>query len=97
MPDPDWTVEAADRIEQLVETVREKTTGRLVSIARLLVFGLLAAFMGAMALILLLITAIRVLDIAIPRGVWIPYVVLGGILVLVGMLLLSKRTATSET
>ncbi len=98
MPEKDWAADTADRIDQLVEAVRSRTADKLVVVARAVVYGLLAAVMGAMALILLLIAAIRFLDSYIPRGVWIPYLALGAILVVVGLFLWSKRTAkTVET
>ena len=98
MPDQDWAADTADRIDHVVAVIRSKTSDRLVGVARLVVYGLLAAVMGTMALILLLIAAIRFLDAYIPRGVWIPYVALGAIFVVAGLFLWSKRTAkTVET
>ena len=93
MADQDWAADTADRIDHLVATIRAKTSDRLVGVARLVVYGLLAAVMGAMALVLLVIAAIRFLDAYIPRGVWIPYLLLGAILVGAGLFLWSKRTA----
>ena len=87
----DWASETADRIDQLVATVRSQTTDRLVSIARLIVFGLLAAVMGVMALILLLIAAIRALDELIPQEVWVVYLGLGAIFTVAGLFLWSKK------
>ncbi len=98
MPDQDWAADTADRIDHVVAVIRSKTSDRLVGVARLVVYGLLAAVMGTMALILLLIAAIRFLDAYIPRGVWIPYMALGAIFVVAGLFLWSKRTAkTVET
>ncbi len=98
MPDQDWAADTADRIDHVVAVIRSKTSDRLVGVARLVVYGLLAAVMSTMALILLLIAAIRFLDAYIPRGVWIPYMALGAIFVVAGLFLWSKRTAkTVET
>ena len=98
MPDQDWAADTADRIDHVVAVIRSKTSDRLVGVARLVVYGLLAAVMGTMALILLLIAAIRFLDAYITRGVWIPYMALGAIFVVAGLFLWSKRTAkTVET
>src|SRR5439155_23591759 len=55
----DWAVQTADTIERLVETVRSNTADRLVSVARLVVFGLLAAILGTVALVLLAIFTVR--------------------------------------
>jgi hypothetical protein len=87
----DWASETADRIDHLVATIRSQTTDRLVSVARLVVFGLLAAVMGVMALILLLIAAIRGLDELIPQGVWVVYLGLGAIFTAAGLFLWSKK------
>src|SRR3954452_13205276 len=58
----DWAVQTADTIERLVESVRSNTADRLVSVARLVVFGLLAAILGTVALVLVAIFVVRVLD-----------------------------------
>src|SRR5438270_7932929 len=73
----DWASETADRIDHLIATVRSQTTDRVVSIARLVVFGLLAAVMGGMAGVLLVVAAVRALDELIPQEVWLTYLVLG--------------------
>lgn len=93
MPDQDWAADTADRIDQLVDAIRSRTSDKLVGLARLVVYGLLAAVMAVMALILLVIAAVRLLDAYLPRGVWLPYLLLGAILVVAGLLLWSKRTA----
>jgi len=90
-PKPDWAAQAADRIEGLVGSIRAATSDRLVSVARLLVYGVLAAIMGAMALVLFTIASVRALDELIPRGVWIPYLILGAIFVAAGSFLWSKK------
>jgi len=89
----DWTADLLDRLDHVIEVVRSNTTDRLVRVARLLVFGLIAAVVGAMALILLVIAGIRVLDVVLPRGVWLPDVFLGAIFLGLGLFLWSKRTA----
>jgi hypothetical protein len=47
--------------------------------------------MGVMALILLLIAAIRGLDELIPQGVWVVYLGLGAIFTAAGLFLWSKK------
>lgn len=90
-PQSDWAAQAADRIEGLVKSIRAKTSDRLIGVARLLVYGILAAIMGLMALILFTIASVRALDELIPRGVWIPYLVVGAIFVAAGSFLWSKK------
>jgi hypothetical protein len=83
----DWAVQTADTIERLVDTVRSNTADRLVSVARLVVFGLLAAILGTVALILVAVALVRVLHSYLPGGVWVAHLVLGGFFTLVGLLL----------
>jgi hypothetical protein len=87
----DWASETADRLEQLVTTIRSQTTDRLVKIARILVFGLLAAIMGAMAGLLVVIALVRALDRLIPQEVWLTYLILGAIFTGAGLFLWSKK------
>lgn len=92
----DWAAEAAGRIEALVGTVRTKTVDRLAVVVRIVVFGLVAATMGIVALALFVILAVRVLDTVLPRGVWVADAVLGLLFVATGLALWSKgrpRTA----
>ena len=89
----DWTKDLLDRLDHYIELVRSNTTDRLVKVARLLVFGVIAAILGAMAGVVALIALIRVLDIVLPREVWLPYMLLGAIFLGLGMFLWSKKTA----
>ena len=91
--DADWTKDLLDRLDHYIDVVRSNTTDRLVKVARVLVFGLITAILGTMAGIIALITLIRLLDIALPREVWLPYVVLGAIFLVMGLFLWSKKTA----
>ncbi|MFP5317926.1 MAG: phage holin family protein [Acidimicrobiia bacterium] len=87
----DWASETADKLEQLVDKVRSQTTDRLVSIARIVVFGLLAAIMGIMAAVLGLAAAVHFLDEMIPQEVWLTYLIVGAIFTGVGLFLWSKK------
>ena len=90
----DWAVQAADTVERLVGTVSEKTTGPLTTIARALVFGLLAAILGVAVVVLFVILLVRVLDIWLK--IWAAYAILGGIFTVAGLLLWSQRSRRSE-
>ncbi|MBV8160220.1 MAG: hypothetical protein JO265_04790 [Acidimicrobiia bacterium] len=83
----DWAGQTADTIERLVETVRSNTADRLVSVARLVVLGLLAAILGLVALVVLAILVVRLLHAYVPGGVWVVYLLLGGLFTLGGLLL----------
>ena len=99
LTDPNWAGDLADTIEQVVGKVREKATTPVVRVTRGVVFGLLAAFLGLTALVLLLLVLTRalqaLLDLAVSteQAVYLSYLILGGILSLVGLLLLRKRQA----
>ncbi|MFN2608317.1 MAG: hypothetical protein ABR511_10600 [Acidimicrobiales bacterium] len=91
-PPPEWAVQALDRVDALVAKVRVNTTDRLVRIARVVVFGLLAAMLGAVAGVLGVIALVRALDELIPGPVWGPYLLLGAIFTLAGAFLWSKKS-----
>lgn len=95
--DPNWAVNLADSVERVVGNVRDKTTKPIVKVTRAVVYGLLAAILGLVALVLVLIAATRglqaLIDLAVPtdKAVYLSYLVLGGLLSLVGLVLLRKR------
>jgi hypothetical protein len=91
----DWTVKAADRIELVVETVRDKTTVPVQKVARGIVYGLVAAVMGLLAVVLAIIGLFR-LHRYLPfhpeaRRVWVTYMGIGAIFLLAGMFSWAKR------
>ena len=89
----DWTADLLDRLDHYIDVERSNTTDRLVKVARLLVYGVIAAILGLMAAVVALIAMIRILDVVLPREVWLPYVVLGAIFLGLGLFLWSKKTA----
>ncbi|MEN3314432.1 MAG: hypothetical protein V7605_666 [Acidimicrobiaceae bacterium] len=92
-PAPEWAVQALDKVDDIVDKVRSNTTDRLVRIARVVVFGLLALIMGATAGVLAVIGLVRGLDELLPGPVWGVYVLLGAIFTGAGAFLWSKKTA----
>jgi hypothetical protein len=88
--DIDWAAQAADRVEEIVLTIRDKTTRPALLVARGLVFGLLALVLGIAAIVLVAVLWIRVLSY-IPGGVWIAYLITGVLFVLAGVVLMVKR------
>lgn len=91
----DWPAQAADAIERVVTTVRDKTVVPAQKATRAVVHGLLAAFFIGTALVLLVIGAFRGLVI-LTGDVWLAYVIVGGILVLGGAFLWSRRLKPSK-
>ncbi|MGH9178852.1 MAG: hypothetical protein ACRD0N_09905 [Acidimicrobiales bacterium] len=97
VPGDDWTAQAADTIERVVVGIRDKTAVPLTTIARALVYGLLAAVMGLSVLILVVIGAVRALNAYVTQGeVWASYLLIGGIFTLGGTLTLRKATSASK-
>ena len=87
----DWPAQAADVIVTTVDRVRDRTTIPIMKLARAAVFGV---FIGTFVIVLcalLLVGLVRFLDLVIPGGVWIPYLILGLVLTGAGWLLFRKR------
>jgi len=91
----DWVTQVLDRLDGLIDLVRSKTTSPIAFVARVLVYGLLAAVMGTAALTLVVVMLVRVADIAIPEDVWLTHLILGALFSLGG--LLAWRRAASAT
>lgn len=89
----DWTVQAADTVERVVGTIRDKTAVPLTTVARALVYGLVAAVVGGAALVLVAIALVRVIDAYVPQEVWSAHLIVGGIFSLAGAVLLRKANA----
>jgi hypothetical protein len=95
--DPNWAADLADTVERVVGTVRDRTTKPLVTASRGVVFGLLAAILGVVAAILLILVATRatqaLLDIWFRHemSVYLSYFIVGGIICVGGLFVLSKR------
>ncbi|MGH9065029.1 MAG: hypothetical protein ACRDZQ_09600 [Acidimicrobiales bacterium] len=89
-----WPAKAAESLEHVVGTVRSKSVRPLQTIARALVFGLIAAVMGVVLLILMAVGTIRVLNVyAFPGEEWASYVLVGGIFALAGLFVSSRKQA----
>jgi len=87
----DWTTAAADTVERVVTTVRDRTVVPAHKVARAVVYGLLAGFFVITALLLLAIMVFRLLSIALP--VWAAWLIVGGISVIGGAFCWSRRSA----
>jgi cellobiose-specific phosphotransferase system component IIC len=95
-------VQAADHIESVVEAVKEKTTVPVTTVARALVFGLIAAAMGLAALVLAVIGLLR-LHVYLPffkhneaRKVWVTDAGAGAIFMLAGAFMWRKRRSKEK-
>jgi len=95
--DPNWAADLADTIERVVGKVRDKTTRPLVAATRSAVYGMLAGVLGMVAAILLVVMLTRalqsLLDLGVSqaRSVYLSYLLIGGLISVVGLLVLRKR------
>lgn len=92
----DWPTQTADTIERVVDAVRSKTAAPVERVARIVVYGLLAAVAGIAALVLAAIAVIRLLNVVVPGGVWAVYLILGLVFTAVGVFLWSKRAPKDD-
>lgn len=104
---PEWPRQTAELVERVVGSVRSKTTDKLVTIIRAVVYGLLIAIAAFVGLILATILFTRLLQFGIAklpigdrprhaRSVWISYLFIGVVLIAAGLLAMSKRHPAPE-
>lgn len=95
---PDWPAQAADKIVETVDTVRVKTTRPALVAARAVVFGLAAGIIGVVAVVLLLIMAIRMLHNWVPvDDIWPIYAGFSVIFIVGGLYFLRKASSQPAT
>ncbi len=96
-PDVDWPAQAADSIVDIVGKVADATTGKAVSTARWVVYGVLAGILGAAIAVLMAIAVVRLLDAYLPSSlfgdshVWAAHLLTGLLFTVMGALLWRKR------
>jgi hypothetical protein len=96
-PAGDWAAQAADTIERAVGTVRDRTTGPALTVARAVVYGTFAGIVGLAALVLATIGAVRLIDNYLPNAafgedhVWASYLIIGLVFVVAGVVLWLRR------
>lgn len=86
----DWPKQATEQVVKVVDSVREKTTGPILTAARATVFGTLALIAVVLLLVLVVVGAIRGITELTDR-VWLTYLILGTLFTLVGLVLWRKR------
>jgi hypothetical protein len=91
----DWAAQAADKVEQVVATLHEKTTAPILKGARGAVWGVLATFLIIIAVVLLYTAMFRALDSYLPWGVWAAHLIFG-VVFTVGGVLIGQRGRVRE-
>ena len=89
----DWAAQVVDTLENVVKAVKSKTTDPALNLVRTVVYALMGVGLALATLLLLTIGSVRVLDAYLPQGVWLAYLILGGIFLVAGLFVWSKRTA----
>ncbi|MFT7646761.1 MAG: hypothetical protein ACI8Y4_001498 [Candidatus Poriferisodalaceae bacterium] len=87
----DWGQQAASTFLDLVDNVKTKATGPAIKVVRLVAYGLVLLVAALMLFVLLIAGLVRLLDILVPGNVWSAHLIIGGIFLVAGMLLWSKR------
>lgn len=93
----DWPAKATDAIVDQVGKIRDKTTGPALKIARYAVFAAFAVALGTVALVIMIIGAVRALDNYLPSAVfgethtWAAHSIIGALLLIVGLVLFSVK------
>ena len=88
--DPDWTDQVADLVVDVVDRVRDRTTGPILKGSRAVVYGVVAVLVAIPLIVVGIILMGRLLEL-FPGEIWIAYSVVGAISVLVGLFLWGKR------
>ena len=91
--DQDWPAKATEAIVEQVQKIRDKTTGPALTAAHWAVYAAFAVSLGTVALVILVIGAVRLLDAYLPDAVfgdthmWAAHTVMGSLLLLAGLIL----------
>jgi hypothetical protein len=98
----DWPAQVTDAVVGAVDNAKGKITGPATSAARGVVYGTLAAIVGTAVLVVVLVLAFRLTDIAVAallelagiekagRAVWIAHLLWGAGFALAGAAMLKK-------
>ena len=83
--------QATSVVVSLVTSIRGKTTGPLLFVARLVVYSIAILIAAAAAVVLFVIAAVKIVNQLLPGDVWAAYLLLGAVFALVGTFFWSKR------
>jgi hypothetical protein len=97
MADADWVVTLTDNIDRIIGSVRDKTTRPAITVVRGIVLGVVAAFAGIIALVLLIVGLVRLVNNLVPGPVWIAYLIMGSVLAVAGLILMRLRQPRLRT
>jgi hypothetical protein len=105
LTDPNWAADVTDTIERLVGKVRDNVTVKAVTIVRALVFGIIISIAAVATLALVVVVGTKLMQglVRFPTrtdhasSVWISYLVMSGLLFLLGGFCMRKRFSGEDT
>jgi hypothetical protein len=87
----EWPAKAADLVVEVIDSVRDKTTAPVLTLARGVVYGTAIAFLAITSVVLLIVALIRFIDVWLPGDVWSAYLLLGTLMLVGGLVLWATR------
>lgn len=100
--DPDWAQRTVEFIDKWVGVVRDRTTKPLIAVVRGIVYGVLVFTGVVLVAVFGLIALTRGLQAALDAGlsrdtaVWASYLILGGVLFVIGLLVARKQRSHDD-
>jgi hypothetical protein len=94
--DADWPVQATRSIVQVVDKVRDKTSGPAITAVAGVVYGLVALMGVTILTIVLTAATVRGLELLLWRKVWAAYLVLAVVTLAGGLLCWSRRATVNR-
>ena len=98
----DWPAQATDTIVKVVGTASDKVTGPVTTAARAIVYGLFAAILGTVAVVLVSILIVRLANNYLPDSVfgeehvWAAHLLIGLLFSGFALLLWAKRKPQTD-
>jgi hypothetical protein len=94
--DGDWPVQATRTIVQVVDKVRDKTSGPAITAVAAIVYGVVAAVAAFILVVVVTAAAIRGLELLLWRKVWLAYLVLAALTLVGGLVCWSRRATVAN-
>ncbi len=93
----EWPSKAADLVDLVVDTIRDRIIRPVILVGRTIVFGLLIAALVVVVAVVVAVAVLRLLDVyAFANHVWASYAVLSVAFTIVGLVAWSKRTGPTD-
>jgi H+/Cl- antiporter ClcA len=91
-PLDEWPSKAADLVDLVVDTIRDRVIRPVILVGRAIVFGLLIAAVVVVVAVVVCVAVLRLLDVyAFANHVWASYAVLCAAFTVAGLWAWSKR------